>query len=83
MRSNFPLELAKLLAARSYGVGMLSRILQRAGRPVTKQFLHQIMHGQRPAPVRQIKNICDVLSCSDAEMRQLYRAAATDEGYEI
>lgn len=83
MRSNFPLELAKLLAARQYGVGMLARVLTRAGRPVQKQFLHQIMHGDRPAPVKQIKNICVVLSCSDAEARRLWCAAARDEGYEI
>ena len=83
MRSNFPLELAKLLAAREYGIAMLAKVMTRQGNAATKQFLFQIIHGKRPAPVRQIKNIANALDCSADERLRLNRAAAIDEGYEI
>jgi hypothetical protein len=82
-RSKFPLELAKLLAARQYGITMLAKVMTRRGHPITKQFLHQISNGVRPAPVAQVGHIADVLECSDPERTRLYRAAALDEGYEI
>ena len=77
------MELAKLLAARQYGVAMLAKVMTRRGHPITKQFLHQIGHGIRPAPVAQIEAIADVLECSQAERARMYRAAALDEGYEV
>ena len=83
MRSRFPLELAKLLAARQYGISMLAKVMTRNRHPITKQFLHQISHGERPVPVRQIGAIADVLECRDTERLRLHRAAALDEGYEI
>ena len=83
MRSNLPLELAKLLAARGYGAAMLAKLMTRQGNAVTKQFLFQIIHGERPAPVKQIKAIARALELSDDQKLRLNRAAALDEGYEI
>jgi len=82
-RYKFPLELARLLAARQYGISMLARLMVRGRHPITKQFLHQISKGERPAPVRQIAAIVDVLGLDKDERLKLYRAAALDEGYEI
>jgi len=82
-RALFPLELAKLLAARSYGHGTLVKLMGRDGHPITKQFLFQIAHGIRPCPVSQIRFIAESLKCTAAERLKLNRAAATDEGYEI
>ena len=83
MGSNFPLELAKLLAARGYGIATLAKAMTRQGNAVTKQFLFQIIHGERPAPVKQIKAVARALELSDDQKLRLNRAAALDEGYDI
>ena len=83
VRQRFPLELAKLLAAREYGISMLAKVMTRNGHDITKQFLSQISLGERPVPVRQIKHIGEVLRLTAAERLKLNRAAAMDEGYEI
>jgi hypothetical protein len=82
-RSAFPLELAKLLASRSYGHGMLAKLMTRDGHPITKQFLFQIAHGIRPCPVEQIRFIAESLKCTANERLKLNRAAAADQGYEL
>jgi len=82
-RHHLPLELQKVLIAKQSNYTHLAKAMERRGYPITKQFLSQIGKGIRPAPVVQLKRICETLGCDELERLMLHRAACKDQGYEI
>lgn len=80
---SFGLEFSKCMVARSLSASDLERMLSRARRPLTKQFLGMLMHNKRNATPDTLDSISRALVLSEADEQRLHRAAAIDAGFKI